>query len=148
MVPGAETRTGRSLDLPFPAALVPALERHLAAHRPVLVAQPGRGQGKAGAALWVSAEGGPLSEAMLGHLVEAHTRAAFGRAVNPHLFRDAAATSLALEDPARVRVVARVLGHGSFATTERHYNLARGEAAAGRWHAALDRLRRRGRGGS
>ncbi len=98
--------------------------------------------------MWVSAEGGPLSEPQLCHLVEARTRAAFGRAVNPHLFRDAAATSLALEDPARVRVAAQVLGHGSFGTTERHYNLARGEEAAGRWHQALDRLRRRGRGGS
>jgi integrase/recombinase XerD len=95
--------------------------------------------------LWVSAEGGPLSEPMLGHLVKQRTRAAFGRAVNPNLFRDAAATSLALEDPARVRMAAQVLGHGSFATTERHYNLARGEEAAGRWHQALDGLRRAGR---
>ncbi len=141
MVPGAETKTGRPLDLPFPEVLVPALERHLEQHRPVLAAGLGRGQGRAGAALWVSAEGGPLSEAMLGHLVEARTRAAFGRAVNPHLFRDCAATSLALEDPARVRAAAQVLGHGSFATTERHYNLARGEAAATRWHETLDGLR-------
>jgi hypothetical protein len=44
-----------------------------------------------------------------------------------------------------VRVAAQVLGHGSFATTERHYNLARGEEAAGRWHQALDGLRRAGR---
>jgi site-specific recombinase XerD len=78
---------------------------------------------------------------MLGHLVEARTRAAFGRAVNPHLFRDCAATSLAIEDPAHVRIAAQVLGHGAFATTERHYNLARGQEAAKSWHEMLDGLR-------
>ena len=113
VIPGAETKTGRPLELPFPAVLVPALERYLAVHRPVLAARPGRGQGQAGAALWLSAEGGPLSEVTLGFLVKARTRAAFGRAVNPHLFRDAAATSVAIEDPARVRIAAQVLGHGA-----------------------------------
>jgi site-specific recombinase XerD len=78
----------------------------------------------------------------LGHLVKARTRAAFGRAVNPHLFRDAAATSVAIEDPAHVRIAAQVLGHGAFATTERHYNLARGQEAADSWHQILGRLRR------
>jgi hypothetical protein len=38
-----------------------------------------------------------------------------------------------------------VLGHGTFATTERHYNLARGQEAAENWHATLDGLRRAGR---
>jgi integrase len=143
---GAETKTGRSLDLPFPTVLVPALERYLTAHRPVLAAGLGRGQGRAGAALWLSAEGGPLSEVMLGFLVKARTRAAFGRPVNPHLFRDAAATSVAIEDPARVRIAAQVLGHGTFSTTERHYNLARGQEAAESWHATLDGLRLAGKG--
>ncbi len=67
--------------------------------------------------------------------------------VNPHLFRDCAATSLAIEDPAQVRVAAQVLGHGAFATTERHYNLARGQEATESWHRALEGLRRAGRPG-
>jgi integrase/recombinase XerD len=142
VVPGEETKTGRPLDLLFPEVLMPALERYLAVHRPVLAMQPGRGRGKAGAALWLSAEGGPLSEVMLGYLVKERTRAAFGRAINPHLFRDAAATSLAIEDPARVRIAAQVLGHTAFATTERHYNLARSQDAASAWHQILGGLRR------
>lgn len=142
VIPGAETKTGRPLELPFPPVLLPALERHLAVHRPVLAAGRGRGQGQAGAALWLSAEGGPLSTPMLGCLVKARTQAAFGRSINLHLFRDAAATSVALEDPASVRIAAQVLGHGSFATTERHYNLAQGQKAAESWHRVLDRRRR------
>jgi len=82
-----------------------------------------------------------LSEGTLGYQVRQRTRAAFGRAVNPHLFRDCAATSLALEDPAHVRIAAQVLGHGSFRTTERHYNLAQGQRAAIAWHETLDGLR-------
>jgi len=100
VIPGAETKTGRPLDLPFPSALVPALEHYLAVHRPVLAARSGRGQGQAGAAaLWLSLEGGSLSAGTLCHQVRQRTRAAFGRSVNPHLFRDCAATSLALGDP-------------------------------------------------
>ena len=49
--------------------------------------------GPAGAALWLSAEGGLLSETTLAFHVTALTGAAFGRPVNAHLFRDAAATS-------------------------------------------------------
>ena len=69
------------------------------------------------------------------------TAAAFGAAVNPHLFRDAAATSLAIQDPAQVRIAAQILGHASFATTERHYNLARSLDAGQAWLATLDQLR-------
>ena len=54
-----------------------------------------------------------------------HTENAFGRAINPHLFRDAAATTLAIADPAHVRVAAPLLGHRTFTTTERHYQQAK-----------------------
>jgi integrase len=82
-----------------------------------------------------------LSAVRLSFLVKKRARAAFGRSVNPHLFRDCAATSLAIEDPARVRIAAQVLGHGTSATTERHYNLARGQEAAESCHQTLDGLR-------
>ena len=41
-----------------------------------------------------------------------------------------------------MRIAAQVLGHAAFATTERHYNLARGQEAADSWHQILDGLRR------
>ena len=141
VIPGTETKTGRPLELPFPEALVPALERYLAVHRPVLAAQRGQAHGTAGEALWLSATGGPLSTVTLAFHVTELTRAAFGRAVSPHLFRDCAATSLALEDPAHVRIAAQVLGHAAFATTEKYYNLARAQEAATVWHQTLDALR-------
>ncbi len=47
------------------------------------------------------------------------------RPINPHLFRDCAATSIAIDDPVHVGIAARVLGHRTGSTTERFYNQAR-----------------------
>ena len=41
-------------------------------------------------------------------------------------------------------MAARLLGHRSFATTERYYNLARAAEAARAWQKILDRLRGKG----
>jgi hypothetical protein len=101
VIPGPESKTGRPLELLFPEVLVPALERYLTVHRPVLAQVSGAAGGQA---LWLSAVGRPLHEGTLGFHVKALTRAAFGRAVNVHLFRDCAATSLAIEDPVHVRI--------------------------------------------
>jgi integrase/recombinase XerD len=52
------------------------------------------------------------------------TEKKFGHIVNPHLFRDSAATSIAIEDPEHVRYTMAVLGHGSLTASEKHYNQA------------------------
>jgi integrase len=70
------------------------------------------------------------------------TRAELGRSVNPHLFRDCVATSIAIDDPDHVRIVAPLLGHRTLATSERHYNQARTREAALRWQEHLIALRR------
>jgi integrase len=57
--------------------------------------------------------------------VRTRTKEQFGVAINPHLFRDAAATTMAIADPANVRLAAPLLGHRTFATTERYYRQAR-----------------------
>ena len=55
---------------------------------------------------------------------ETHLKS-LGHTINPHLFRDCAATSLAIEDPRHVRIAASLLGHRRFKTTERYYIQAR-----------------------
>jgi integrase len=69
------------------------------------------------------------------------TRAAFGRPINPHLFRDAAATTTAIHDPLHVRLVAPLLGHRTFSTTERHYMHAQSLEAHREFVATLTQLR-------
>ena len=87
--------------------------------------------------MWLSNQGRGLGDQQVYSKIVAHTRAAFGRPVNPHLFRDAAATTMARDRPQQVRLAAPLLGHRSYTTTERHYNLARVTEAAGAWHDVL-----------
>ncbi len=71
------------------------------------------------------------------------TERAFGLPVNPHLFRDCAATSIAIDDPTSVRMAASVLGHAGFGSTEKYYNLATG-LEAGRAYSSVLCARRSG----
>jgi integrase len=69
------------------------------------------------------------------------TEEAFGVAINPHFFRDIAATTIAYADPERVRIAAQLLGHRRFATTDHYYLQASMAAANRRRQASLLRLR-------
>jgi len=117
--PGDETKNGKPLEVPFPNTLVPYLHRYLEHYRPLLAADRYKGD-----RLWLSYVYKPQAAHSLQLQIVHRTRVAFGRTVNPHLFRDCIATSLAIHDPKHVRMAATILGHNSFATTERHYNLA------------------------
>jgi len=71
------------------------------------------------------------------------TRTRFGHVVNPHLFRDIAATSIAVEDPGHVRIIRSVLGHSTLRSGERHYVHARTLEASRRFQQHTLKLRRR-----
>ena len=111
-------------DPRFVPKLLGPLLTYLNVHRPQLAAMNGRWAKPVEDALWVSADGSPMTEMAIYDRIRAHTGRAFGAAINPHLFRDAAATTLAIADPAHVRVAAPLLGHRTFLTTERHYQHA------------------------
>lgn len=119
-----ETKTHRSIELPFPQVLEDALKTYLAVHRPHLSSRTGRWTTPLGSKLWVSKDGSPMTEIAIYDRVRARTAEAFGKPLNLHLFRDAAATTLAIADPEHVRVAAPLLGHASFATTEKYYQQA------------------------
>jgi integrase len=121
MLPPSATKTHVTLEYTWPESLNAALESYLALHRPVLMARRGRWYGTTGNRLWVSSDGSPFTEMGIYDRIIKLTRAAFGRSINPHLFRDAAATTVAIHDPVHVCAVAPLLGHRTFATTERHY---------------------------
>ena len=117
----ALTKTHVALEYDWPESLVEALDEYLRIHRPLLLGRRGRWTSPAGDRLWVSADGSPLTQMALYDRVIFWTRKAFGKPVNPHLFRDSAATSLAIHDPVHVLLAAPLLGHRTFKTTERHY---------------------------
>ncbi len=114
-----ETKSGRELDYPLPKDLSQLLDRYIADIRPALFGS-GTHNG-----LWASVKGSALSGNALYAAVCRRTKAAFGEAVNLHLFRDAAATFLAVTAPEKVQVASDLLGHARQPTTQRHYTNAR-----------------------
>lgn len=136
VIPGDETKAGNAIDLTWPEALLPALRRYISHWRPALLGRhPDPGT------LWISRHGHtPLSAHTLACNIRRHTEAAFGVAISPHRFRDAAATMMAVRAPDKVRTIAAVLGHRSYNTTQKYYNLARQLDAADQLHAGIEEL--------
>ena len=120
----SETKTHAPLEILWPDELLGPLRTYLNVHRPRLSAMNGRWAKPVKNALWVSTDGSPMTEMAIYDRIRARTQRAFGTPINPHLFRDAAATTLAIADPAHVRVAAALLGHRTFGTTERYYQHA------------------------
>ncbi len=125
-IPGEETKTHQPIEMPWPAALVPPLTTYLATHRPVLAVLKNRFAKPIGDALWVSSHGSPMTQMALYDQIRQRAQEGLGKAVNPHLFRDAAATTMAIEDPQNVRLVSPLLGHRDQSTAERFYQQATG----------------------
>ena len=140
-IPAAETKTHQPIEAPWPDRLAPALEVYLRQHRPVLCGLRNRWTRPVGNALWVSTHGSPMTMIAIYDVVTRRTAAAFGQSINPHLVRDCAATSIAIDDPAHVRIASQILGHRSAQTTERYYNQAQAIDAARRYQDFLVALR-------
>jgi len=130
-IPAAETKAHVPIDVPVPAILNEPLAHYLDVVRPLLLG------GSTSDLLWISSRGGPLSSTTLAIMVAGRTEAALGVALSPHRFRDSAATMLAVHRPEEVQAAAAVLGHGSYRTTQAHYNLARSLDAARHYEQAF-----------
>lgn len=124
LIPANASKNHEPLVFPWPELLLSHLAVYLAQHRPVLVAQVHRWTGATGDSLWVSSHGSPMTEIAIYDTIRKRTAQAFGKAINPHLFRDEAATALAIHDPEHVRSAAPLLGQRSLSTTERYYQQA------------------------
>ncbi len=145
---GSETKNGAPLELPLADVLVQPMNQYLDIWRPVLMARTGRWARPAGASVWVSSDGSPLGQEGMSGRIELRTREAFGKAINPHAFRDASATTLVIADPARARSAAPLLGHRSLATTEKHYIQATGLEAQRSYLEVLEAVRHQGNNSS
>ena len=141
----AETKTGTDLltNIPFPAALLPNLDHYLTHHRPILIArQTANHPGQAATHhLWVSRRGTPLSESAIYGAFVRLTEIEFGHAINPHMFRDCAATTIATADPEHVGIIRSILGHSTLKTAEDSYIQANGLEASRRHQGGILALR-------
>ena len=145
-----ETKTGWPIDLPLPAQLTPYIRRYLACYRPLLlnspriVKQAATKNVAANRALWISENGTALSSSAMAQQIGFATKRKFGIKINPHLFRDCAVTSFAIEDPDHIPAVAALLGVRTLRVIERNYNHASPESAIRRYFDTIMAIRENG----
>jgi len=121
------TKTGVPWEATVSEKIAPLLRGYLERVRPKLMAR-GRQEHDV---LWVGDWGARYQLNYLGHKIGRITEKIIGVRVTPHLFRDAAATTLARRSPDAARIIPPVLGHSSNLTSQKHYIHA-GSIEAGR----------------
>lgn len=134
-----ETKVGRRIDVCCPAELTPYIDRYLEFYRPELIARGKKSPDNP--SLWINLSGGTMGEGAIRRQIENRTKEAFGRPINPHLFRDCAATSIAVHDPEHVRIASVILGHARVSTTDKHYNQAQMLSASRTYNREIVSLR-------
>jgi integrase/recombinase XerD len=130
-----ETKTNKPMSIPVPASLAPYIGHYIEAVRPRLL------QNAESPRLWITRYGIPMKGKSIYLRITIVTERAFGVSINPHLFRDCAATTVAIDDPEHVGTAAHVLGHDDPRTTEKHYIQANSLAAGRRLRNSVDTLR-------
>ena len=131
------TKNGVPWEATVPPLITPLLRRYIDEVRPFFLA---RGDA-AHARLWTDSKGRPLQPGYLAERIAKATRDMLGVSMSPHLFRDAAATSLARLSPQDAKLIRALLGHQSFGIAERHYIQASMIEAGRDYAAVIDRLR-------
>ena len=124
-----------------PSSLTVPLSRYLSKYQPVLL-RGEQGDLITGTdAVWASEVGTQLETGALSRRIQQQTHLAFGESVPPHWFRDAAATTIAIDNPVHIGDAHLVLGHAGLGTTEKHYNQARSIEASRRHQDMLAAIR-------
>ncbi len=93
-----------------------------------------------GGPLWVSTRAEAMSSQSLYYGCKRCTKATLGTAINPHLFRDCAASALIADKPEYVLAAARILNHNQLSTTLTHYEHASMIQAASRLHDVIGQI--------
>ncbi|MBL4871943.1 MAG: site-specific integrase [Rhodobacteraceae bacterium] len=112
---GGEMKARKPIEIPVPAGLTSYIDHYIAQIRPSLL--DGNDSGR----LWITQYGQSMTCKTVYCGISNATKRAFGRSINPHLFRDCAVTSVAIEDPKHIGIAAPILGHTDPRTTEKHY---------------------------
>jgi integrase/recombinase XerD len=122
-IPAEDVKSKRPLDYPISLELSRRIDVYVNKLRSQTAGANGHDY------LWASSRGRPLQGQFIYHAVRRRTRKALGFPINLHRFRRAAATFWSIRDPANVRAVKDLLGHASFATTEKYYVMSQSRLA-------------------
>jgi integrase len=127
-----ETKTGRPDERPAPQVVAEAIEQWLGHWRSVFHPSDD--------AFWPSIKGGALAYTYVGHIITETTRRELGVAVNPHLFRDCAVYTVAINAGDRMGVASGLLQHTDQRTVDKYYNKGATIGAVRRYQQILDQL--------
>lgn len=114
---GDMTKNGLPWEAPVPKVLEPVLRRYVEDVRPWFLSRGNQSHD----VFWVDNRGAPYVANYFGHRIGQITRHLTGVSISPHLFRDAAATTLSRSSPKDARLIRPLLAHASFGIAERHY---------------------------
>lgn len=131
------SKTGRVRSALPPVELISILDDYLHHVRPFLASRARLPD----STLWLNDRGQRLAPNTMTGRITTATRQALGIAVSPHLFRDAAATTLTTQSPKDARAIREILGHSGFDTVDRHYNHAKMIDASRRYAGILTSLK-------
>ena len=110
-----ETKTRQPIEERLPAELTPYIDAYLEVFRSMFP------RAELHDGVWASCKGRRMCGEALYDRICKRTAAEFGASVNPHLFRDCAATAIVDENPDNAWAAGELLGHRDPRTTERHY---------------------------
>lgn len=137
--PSDERKNGRATEVFIPEDLTRMVREYIDDYRSFLTRKlPGPDEGW----MWVSRRGFRMCPTEVTQRITTLTKRHLDRPVSPHLFRDCAATDIAIHAPTDVGITADILGHATLRTSEKYYNRADGFAAMGRHADLIARLRR------
>ncbi len=132
----SEMKGKRSMEVSFPKNLLPHLTRYIEHYRPILLTTSTKAPLLPTQALWISRDGTDLTQGPLHVAIRKRTKAAFGKTIPPHWFRDSVTTTLIRDEPASARIIGTILGHTTPDIANKHYNQSR-MVETGRRHTAL-----------
>ena len=138
-IPAAEVKKKtQPLEFWLIRTLEPYLEFYLQVVRPQLM------NGRSSNRVWIGWKGKPLAAHAIHTCVKRDTKRFLGKAINPHQFREMAASTLSTVSPAAARSAAPLLGHRYFSTTERYYVRANQLEASRKVNAMLKSIKAKG----
>ena len=130
---GSEMKAHRPISFTLSNELSASVQDYLKNGRSRL---PG-GEDRSSGRLWLRFTYGPWEKAAIGKHISRLTERGLGRRVTPHLFRHAAATTIADTDLGDARSIRPLLGHSSDTTSQRYYIQADQISASKRHHRAI-----------
>ncbi len=135
----ADLKCGESWESAVPQVLVEPLSAYVDLVRPCLAGAAGTEHKH----LWLTWDGRPMDAPYVGVRMKELTVRLIGRDISCHLFRDCAATTLAVTSPDMARLTKGLLGHSSDRTATRYYNQATSLEAGRLLGARVEAIRRK-----